>query len=159
MTMEHIILAALAENRAIGKDGELPWDIPEEFAHFQRLIRGKTVLLGRRTLANVQGRAGRYLVLSRTLVQPGDGSYRVFPSMDEALAYCAALGIGEVYNVGGTEVYREALERGLATRMILSNVQGSYEADTFFPEWGRDGWRETGREQHDGFEIVTYRKA
>jgi dihydrofolate reductase len=125
------IIAAMAENRVIGRQGAIPWDIPEDRRRFRELTMGHTVIMGRKTFESIghplPGRTT--IILTR---QPGfrtDGCI-VVNGLAEALA--AAAGCGEAYICGGGELYREALP--LADRICLTIVPGNPGGDAFFPD-------------------------
>jgi dihydrofolate reductase len=124
------IIAAMAENRVIGRDGAIPWDIPADLQRFRDLTMGHPVVMGRKTFAAI-GRPlpGREnIILTR---QPGyraEGC-RVAPSLEEALAACT--GADEVFICGGEDIYRQALP--LADRIYLTVIHRECAGDTFFP--------------------------
>lgn len=139
------LIAALDRNRAIGRDGGMPWHLPDDLARFKRLTLGKSVLMGRRTALSI-GRAlpgRRNLVLSRR----GDAPYaaqETVRSLDEAIDAAAA---AELLVIGGGEIYALALPR--ATRLYLTEIHISApDADTWFPAFDRAQWREVAREAH-----------
>jgi dihydrofolate reductase len=135
------LIAAMARNRAIGFDGGMPWHLPAELKHFKASTMGKPIVMGRKTWESI-GRAlpGRQnIVVTRKRAYQAEGC-TVVPSFDEAME--AALG-EEVMIIGGGQLYRQALP--LANRMILTLVDCAPEADTWFPEWNKDQWREISR--------------
>lgn len=139
------IIAAIADNGVIGKDGHLPWRLPDDLRHFKSITMGKPILMGRRTWESL-GRPlpGREnLVLSRHAIEAPPG-VRVYSSLTDALAACA--GIEEVLVIGGAAVYAEALP--LAQRLYLTEVHASVPGDAFFPPWDRSAWREMERIAH-----------
>ena len=139
------LIAALDRNRAIGRDGAMPWHLPDDLRRFKTLTVGRLVLMGRKTaLAIARALPGRpNLVLTRGDVAPFAGQV-VVHSLDEAIAQA---GDGELCVIGGGEVYALALPR--ATRMHLTEVDAvTAGADTFFPDFDRDDWRATSREHH-----------
>ncbi|MGE9291681.1 MAG: dihydrofolate reductase [Puniceicoccales bacterium] len=124
-----IAVAAMAENRVIGRDGQLPWHLPGDLKFFKQLTIGGTVLMGRKTFESI-GRPlpkRRNLVLSRSGIQvPG---VEVFASVEEMLP---SLPAGEsVFVIGGAEIYRQTLD--LWTEVYLTRVKQVVEGDTFFP--------------------------
>lgn len=132
------IIAALAENRVIGREGALPWHLPADLAHFRAVTSGHPLIVGRRTWESI-GRPlpGRTLiVVSR---QPGyraDGCL-VAGDLESALQLAAAApGGDEVFVAGGAELYRQALP--LADRLLLTLVPGSPAGDRFFPQLPAD---------------------
>lgn len=135
------LIAAMARNRAIGFDGGMPWHLPAELKHFKASTMGKPIVMGRKTWESI-GRAlpGRQnIVVTRKRAYQAEGC-TVVPSFDQAME--AAVG-EEVMIIGGGQLYRQALP--LADRMLLTLVDCEPEADTWFPEWNKDEWREISR--------------
>jgi dihydrofolate reductase len=131
------LIAAVAANRTIGKDGQLPWHLPADLRHFRRLTWGHPVIMGRRTFESMgkplPGRAN--IVVTRgEFHHPG---VQVARSVEEALQLAAD--DGEVFVAGGAEVYRAALP--LADRLYLTEIDRDFAGDTFFPDFDKDGWR------------------
>jgi dihydrofolate reductase len=126
------IIAALAENRVIGRNGAIPWDIPEDRRRFRELTMGHPVIMGRKTFEAIgQPLPGRKnIVLTRQAGYRPDGCL-VAHDLAAALAACA--GSDEVFICGGGEIYREALP--LAERLYLTRIPRKVEGDTFFPEF------------------------
>ncbi len=140
-----VLLAALDRRRAIGRDGAMPWHLPDDLKRFKARTWGLPVLLGRKT-ARAIGRKlpGREnLVLSRATEAPYAGQ-RVVHSLDEAVD--CARGKALVV-IGGGEVYALTLPR--ATHLWLTWVDTETpDADTFFPAFDPREWRETARTHH-----------
>ena len=147
------IVAAVARNGVIGAGGELPWRIPGDLRRFRRLTLGGTVVMGRRTFDSI-GKAldgRRNIVVTRRADFSAPGAERA-DSLQSALALARENG-GEsrgIFIIGGGEVYAEALRLGLAERMILTEVDGEFAGDVFFPPFSRDEWREESRERGEG---------
>jgi dihydrofolate reductase len=129
------IIVACSENRVIGKDGGLPWKIPEDSKFLRRMIKGGIVIEGRRCYEEIgKAFAGTTtLVLSRNPeFNPPDAE--VFPDLDSALARAQALDHpGPIWIGGGQAVYEEALTK--SDRLYVTVVHAKVEGDTFFPEW------------------------
>lgn len=139
------LIAALDRNHAIGRDGAMPWHLPDDLKRFKALTLGKPVLMGRKTALAI-GRAllGRAnLVLTRGDRAPFEGQ-NVVRSLDEALAL--ARDAGELAVIGGGEVYALALPR--ATHLHLTWVDACVDADAFFPRFDEHEWIETARTRH-----------
>ena len=154
------LVAALDENFAIGRKGQLPWHLPDDLRRFKQLTLGKHVLMGYNTALSV-GRAlpGRdNLVLSRRHAAPFPGQTTV-RSLEEAQALAGGTGL---MVVGGSEVYASALP--LARRMYLTWVNAAVDgADAFFPGIHFSEWTELSRAHHApdaqhyyGFDMVEY---
>ena len=154
-----VLVAALARNRAIGRDNALPWHISADLKRFKALTLGKPVLMGRKTYQSI-GRAlpGRdNLVLTRESSFEGTG-VQVFRALDEALA---SVSQAELMVIGGGEIYAQAIPR--ATRMHLTLVDAEVEGDVFFPPFDARCWRVERHEEHPaggdgtpGFGFVDY---
>lgn len=139
------LIVAMAKNRVIGKDNQMPWHLPADFAYFKKVTLGHPVIMGRKTFESI-GRAlpgRRNLVVSRNSAFHADG-IEVVPSLDDALNKCAR---DEAFVIGGATLYAEAIPR--ASRIFLTEVDASPDGETFFPPLDRDEWRETSRERRE----------
>ena len=144
--MHIVIIAAMAENRVIGKDNSLPWRLPEDLRHFRRLTIGKPIVMGRRTYESLgkplPGR--RNIVVTADRHYPADGC-AVVHSLEQALEETADA--PEVMIIGGATLYAQALPR--ACRMHLTLVHRAFSGDVSFPEFDPSEWREVEREDHE----------
>ena len=136
------IIAAMAANRVIGIDNRLPWRLPEDLQHFKRLTLGHHVIMGRKTWESLPGKLpGRpHVVITRDPGYRAEGAL-VAHSLEEAVA--AAGDDGEIFFIGGENLYRQAL--ALADRIYLTEIQQDFEGDAHFPKFDRGIWRETAR--------------
>jgi dihydrofolate reductase len=124
------IIAAVADNRVIGRGGAIPWDIPADRRRFRELTMGHTVIMGRKTFESI-GRplAGRTnIILSRNEAFRADGC-SVAGSLEDALLACP--GADEVIICGGEGLYRQAIP--LAAKIFLTVVHQDCDGDAFFP--------------------------
>lgn len=141
---ECVLIAALARNGTIGRDGQLPWRLPEDLKRFKRLTVGKAVLMGRKTWDSL-GRAlpdrANWVLTRDRAFQPSGA--RVFHTLDDALAADAG---SALIVIGGAELYRQTL--AIATRLELTLVHADVDGDAFFPRYERSEWREVFREDH-----------
>ncbi|MFB6146049.1 MAG: dihydrofolate reductase [Candidatus Nanohaloarchaea archaeon] len=155
--MEKVIIAAMDENRVIGKDNDIPWHFPEDLKHFKETTMGHTVLMGRSTYESLPdsfrplpGR--KNIVLTRSGFQPEDESVHVANSLEEA--YRTAEEIGEkLFIIGGASIYGQTLED--VDKMIITEVHDSFEGYTYFPEF-REDWNEVEREDREELSFVVY---
>ena len=149
------IIAAVAANRAIGKDNKLLYWLPDDLKRFKALTTGHTIIMGRRTFESLPKGAlpnRRNIVLSRSTAEfAGCDTY---PSLEEALA---SVKEGEdVYIIGGASVYEQAMK--VADRLCLTEIDDTPEAaDAFFPPY--DGWQLESREWHEPDERHAHRFA
>jgi len=134
---EVVLVAAMARNRVIGRDGTMPWHLPADLGHFKAITLGHPVVMGRRTFESIgrplSGR--RNIVISRS--QPRlPGGMILAGSLDEALA---TAGGESVMVIGGGEIYRHAIVR--ADRMELTLIDAVIDGDVRFPSWSDDDWQ------------------
>lgn len=134
------IVAAVAANGAIGRDGQLPWHLPDDLRHFKALTMGHPVIMGRRTYESV-GRPlpGRLtIVISHSLANPPHQEVKLANSLEAAIALAAQATPGPAYVVGGAEIYRLALPR--VSTMHLTELDEPVDGDTYFPMFDRCAW-------------------
>lgn len=148
--MEKVIIVAIADNYAIGRDNALLWHISEDLKFFKRTTSGCPVIMGRRTFESI----GRPLpkrtniVISRGFDAPE--GVRVVPSLEEAYAMAseaaAASEVGRCFIMGGGQIYSQALDD--ADRLIITHVHTVIEnADTFFPVIDPAVWKVASRSE------------
>ncbi|HEX2789787.1 MAG TPA: dihydrofolate reductase [Steroidobacteraceae bacterium] len=134
------LVVAMAENGVIGRDGALPWHLPDDLKYFKVVTFGKPVLMGRRTFESIgkplPGR--RNLVMSRATPASAAGVEYVH-SVGQARAMAA--GAAELCVIGGAEVFALALP--LATRIYLTRVHAVVAGDVYFPLRDFPGWRQS----------------
>ena len=139
------LIAAVARNRAIGKDNQLLWHLPEDMKHFRETTRGKPVVMGRKTWEALPEKF-RPLPGRQNIVVSRDPAYKAHGadlagSLEGALALAG--GAEEVFVIGGEQLYRAALP--FAARLYLTEVELEPEADAFFPELNPAVWQEVER--------------
>lgn len=136
------LIAAMAENRVIGRDNAIPWHLPDDLKRFREITMGHTVIMGRKTFESI----GKPLAGRKNLIITTNPDYRaegciVAHSLRDALVKCADS--GEAFICGGGEIFREALP--LASRIYLTVVHDEFDGDTYFPDIPEDFcevWRE-----------------
>ena len=141
------IIAAVAQNLAIGYQNKLLYWLPNDLKRFKALTTGHTIIMGRRTFESLPKGAlpnRRNVVLTHSQATfPGA---ETFPSLEAALASCAQ--DEEVYIIGGASVYKEALP--LANRLCLTEIADTpTQADAFFPRFSEEEWVIAEKEEHD----------
>ena len=142
---ELILIAAVGEGNELGKDGELPWHLPDDFKYFKATTTGHPMIMGRKTFDTFPRPLPnrKHLIITRdTAYSVPHESCEVVHSLDAALR--AASENEKVFVIGGGEIYRQALP--LATRIELRRVHGTFEADTFFPEIDFRQWKAVATE-------------
>ena len=157
------LIAAAAENNALGKDNQMIWRLPDDFKRFKQLTTGHHIIMGRKTLESMNGPLPNRtnIVITRQKDYTHEGCI-IVNSLDEALA--ASPQNEEVFVIGGGEIYRQSIAK--ADKIELTRVLGiSPEADAYFPEINPDEWNLTesvfhGKDEKHSLEFVyeTYLK-
>lgn len=130
------IICAIAENRAIGKNNDLLWHIPEDFKHFKEKTMGHAIVMGQKTYESI----GKPLPNRTTIVLSNDPAVNIegvimARTFDEVFAKAREIEKEEIFICGGGSVYAQTID--LADKLYLTVVKGNFEADVFFPEYGQ----------------------
>ena len=154
------LIAAVARDGTIGADNSIPWRIPGEQKYFRSVTTGHPIIMGRRTHESI----GRALPDRRNIVVTRNPDYRaegceVFASLERALAACR--GAGEVFVIGGGELYRESLP--IADRLYLTEIDADFAGDTRFPDFDRTRWKAISRQRQQsengwGYDYAVYHR-
>ena len=143
------LIVAMAENRVIGRDGDMPWHLPEDLKFFKKMTLGKPVIMGRKTYESI----GRSLPKRPNIVITRDTNFsaqgvHVVGSVPEALELAHTFGetgADEIMVIGGGQIYAEALK--FAQRVYLTEIHATIDGDTTFPDLPLDQWQEQSREK------------
>ena len=158
----HLIYAR-SRNNVIGVNGDLPWHLPEDLAHFKRTTLGQAVIMGRVTWQSIPqkfrplpGRSN--VVVSRQLDFSAPGA-QVVNSLQAALALFPA--DETVWLIGGAQLYAQAMP--LAQQLVITEIDADYPGDAFAPSWHQAEWKETQRTTHTsaqglGYSLVTLQR-
>lgn len=169
------IIVAIDKNRAIGKQGKLPWRLSADLANFKRLTSGHPIIMGRKTFDSI-GRPlpkRHNIVVTRDLSWwfKSDESFYTISSLDKAIEFSKTLLSGqksdvhdEIFIIGGGEIYKQTI--GLADKLYVTEVDAEIsEADIFFPDIDKSIWKEVKRESFPpnekneyGYSFVVYDK-
>ena len=160
--MELGLIYAHARNGVIGKDGILPWHLPEDLAHFKRTTMGQPVIMGRKTWDSLPPRfrplpGRKNVVVTRDANWQAAGAERA-GSLEEAIAHCQGADIAWI--TGGAEIFRQAIPH--AHLAVVTEIEADYEGDVHAPSLGAE-WVETMRERHVSstgiaYSFVTFRR-
>ncbi|XP_043225628.1 putative dihydrofolate reductase isoform X2 [Amphibalanus amphitrite] len=149
------IVAAMASNRGIGCNGDLPWRLKKEFKHFTSLIRRlddpskkNAVILGRKTWESVpatsrpiKGKINVIVTSQADYTASGEDVY-VAHSLEEAMTLLSSPPLSDtvetVWNLGGSYIYKEAIDKKLVDKMYLTRIRKEFDADVFFPLYSDD---------------------
>jgi len=139
------IIAAIAENNALGKDNDLIWHLPADLKRFKKVTSGHYILMGRNTFESI----GKPLpnrtsvIITRNTNYFKDGCL-IANSLEDALEL--SVDEEEIFIIGGAQIYKYAIENNLADKLDITIVHESFEADVFFPEIDTKIWKEVARE-------------
>ncbi len=155
------MIYAHAHKRVIGKEGVMPWHLPEDLAHFKQVTLGCPVIMGRKTWESLPPRfrplpGRKNIVITRQADWAAEGAVRA-ASLPDAMALSGDA--PQAWITGGAEIYRLALP--LADTVEVTEIDAEFEGDAFAPQLDA-GWEEVGREHHQSksgvnFAFVTYR--
>ncbi|MCP5324755.1 MAG: type 3 dihydrofolate reductase [Oceanospirillaceae bacterium] len=157
--MKICLIAALAQNRVVGINNQLPWHLPEDLKYFRRTTTGKTVIMGRKTYESI----GRPLPNRSNIVVSANPECKiehaqVVNSLQAALELAENIslinGVDEIMVIGGATLYAAALP--MADRLYLTHVHADVEGDAYFPEVDFSAWREVAREDFAASENNPY---
>ena len=146
------MIAAMADNRIIGKDNQMPWHLPADFAWFKRCTMGKPVVMGRKAYESI-GRPlpGRFnIVISRDASLTIEGVTTV-TSIENALDVVGE--VDEVMIIGGGAIYAACLP--MANKLYVTHIEAEIDGDTQFPDWGSE-FKETYSEAYQADEKNAY---
>ena len=158
------IIAAVADNYAIGKSNNLPWHLPADLKHFRQLTTGHAVVMGKRTFESLPNGPlpdRKNIVLTSILSEGVNQGYFEADSLEDAIYLCERE--DQVFIIGGATVYKQSIDK--VNSMYITWVHHEFLADTFFPEISFDEWEEVSREDYDAddknpysYSFVEYRR-
>lgn len=160
--MNITMVAAAAENNALGKNNELVWHLPDDFKRFKAITSHHHIIMGRKTFESFPKLLPNrtHIVITRQKDYERENVV-VVHSLEEAIKHCA--GQQDVFIIGGGEIYLQALS--FADKIELTRVHESFEADAFFPEIDESKWELTHSDYHPkddrhkfDFTYLTYSK-
>ncbi len=135
---ELIIIAAAGVNNALGINNDLPWHLPDDFKRFKDLTTGHKIIMGRKTLESFPKPLPKreHIVITRDTNYTPKFPCTVVHTLEEAIALTKE--DPSAFIIGGGEIYAQAME--VATKIELTRIHASFEADTFFPEIDSEQW-------------------
>lgn len=151
---EIVIIAAAAENNALGINNDLPWHLPSDFKRFKALTTGHKIIMGRKTLESFPKALPNreHVVVSRDRNYQPKFPCTLFHSLEDAIAYVKNEPVSFI--IGGGQIYKQAM--ALATKIELTRVHTEVEADTFFPDIDLNQWELIHEEYHSKDERHSY---
>lgn len=164
--MKISLISAVAQNGVIGRDNDMPWHLPDDFAFFKRKTSHHPIIMGRKSLEAL----GKPLPNRTNIVLTRNQDFRaenvtVMHTLDDAIdvAIAAPRKTDEIFVIGGAEIYAMALP--IATTLYLTEIHQSYDGDTYFPSFNKNEWKEISRHPHPAderhavsFDFVEYER-
>lgn len=156
------MIAAAAQNDALGKDNDLVWHLPDDFKRFKRLTSGHYIIMGRKTFESFPKLLPdrTHVIITRNKEYKPENTI-VVHSMEEAIRVSKL--DEQPFIIGGGEIYKMGMES--ADRIELTRVHGEFKADTFFPEIDEEEWKLVNEQFHEkdekhkySFSYLTYER-
>ncbi|WP_177732013.1 dihydrofolate reductase [Flavobacterium inviolabile] len=157
------LIAAVAENNALGKDNQMIWHLPDDFKRFRQLTTGHYIIMGRKTFESLPKLLPNrtHVIISRQSDYQTPEGCIVVNALNAAIEACPEQ--EDVFIIGGGEIYKQAI--AIADKIELTKVFTSPEADAFFPEIDPNEWQLVFEEFHSkdekhafDFSFLTYLK-
>ncbi|MEM6358462.1 MAG: dihydrofolate reductase [Bacteroidota bacterium] len=165
--MKISMIAAVAENRVIGKDNDLVWSLPDDMKFFMRTTSGHPVIMGRKNYESIPDKFRplpnrKNIVITRQSDYKAEGAF-VVNSLEKAIASAKEENPNEIFLIGGGQIYEMGLE--VADVMYITEIHHEFEGDAFFPKYDKSAWEQVQRVPHTkdeshafSFDFVTYLK-
>lgn len=146
--MKLSLIVAASENNVIGKDGDLPWNLPDDLQYFKNTTKGYPIIMGRKNFESI----GRVLPGRKNIIITRQSNYAVegcdvVHSLEDAITIASATNAAdEVFIIGGGEIYKQALP--LVDTVYVTRVHAEIDGDVFFPKLGEQ-WQQVSAEHHE----------
>jgi dihydrofolate reductase len=144
------LIAALSQNRVIGKNNDLPWHLPDDMKYFMQTTSGHHVIMGRKNYDSIPekfrplpNRTNIVVTRQKHFAAP---NCMVTNSIEEALAIARNNQETEAFIIGGSEIYNQGF--AMADRLYLTEIHATIEGDTYFPAFDKSQWKEVSRKHH-----------
>lgn len=150
------IIAAVADNYAIGKNNKLLWHMPVDLKHFKKMTTGHAVVMGKRTFESLPNGPlpNRKNVVLTSIAEGNFDKYYEAVSLRDALYLCDKEEF--VYVIGGASVFKQAMTFPGVDTMYITWIHGEFAADAFFPEFSEEDWELVSSERHEADEKNPY---
>lgn len=152
------VIVAMAHNRVIGLNNQMPWHLPADLAWFKKNTLNKPVIMGRKTFESI-GRPlpNRHNIVISRQIEPSDNkisNVSWVKSIDEAISLAQAQQPDEVFIIGGGNIYQQVLP--LIDRLYLTHIDAELQGDTYFPDYLSEQWQVIYQEDHQADEKNSY---
>ncbi|MEM7109660.1 MAG: dihydrofolate reductase [Bacteroidota bacterium] len=165
--MKISMIAAVAKNRVIGKDNDLVWNLPDDMKFFMRTTSGNPVIMGRKNYESIPAKyrplpKRKNIIITRQPNYAAEGAF-VVHSLEAAIVLAQEDSPEETFIIGGGQIYEMGLD--VADTLYITEIDGTFDGDTFFPHYDPSEWKEVKRIPHPtddrhaySFDFVTYER-
>jgi dihydrofolate reductase len=155
--LEKIIIAAVAKNNIIGKNGQIPWHSKEELKHFKNTTMSYPIIMGRKTFESIgkplKGRENIVITRNEELKKTFK-ELAVFDSLKRAYEYCEKKNFDKIFIIGGGKIYSEAIND--VDKLIITFMNLDVEGDTYFPQIDENIWKITEKIDFEEFSVKKF---
>ena len=158
--MKKKIIAAVAKNNVIGKNGIMPWHSKEDLKHFKETTMSHPLIMGRKTFQSMggkplKGRLNIILTRDENFSIP-EGDVKTFAEINDAYNYCESENYKTVFVIGGGKIYKQEINN--MDELQISEMKVEVEGDTYFPEIDKNIWTVAEEKEYSEFVLKIYRK-
>ena len=161
------LIAALTKNRVIGRNNDLPWNLPDDMKYFMQTTKGHPVIMGRKNYESIPEKFRPLPNRTNIIITRQPDFYAsgciISHSLSEAISAAAKLQQDEIFLIGGSQIYKEGI--ALCTKMYLTEIEAVLEGDVFFPEIKMQEWKAVSKRNHEAdsrhiysFDFVVYER-
>lgn len=156
---EVIIIAAVARNGVIGKEGKLPWNLKDDLERFKALTLNHTIIMGRKTFESLPIKPlpkRKNIVITSKKIEGYDGKIESFKTLIDAINHAKKSEDDKIFLIGGQSIYKEGLN--FADSLDLTELKDDYEGDTYFPEFKKSEWKLIKSDEKEKYSFNQYSK-
>jgi dihydrofolate reductase len=151
------IIVAISKNQVIGKNNQLIWHLPKDMKFFMDTTMDTVVIMGRKNYESIPKKY-RPLKNRKNVIITRNKSYKaegctIVNSIDESLKVVNNIENKKIFVIGGGEIYKKFLEKGLIDRMYITHIDQYFDGDTFFPEVNYESWKSYEILEHSKDEV------
>ena len=151
------IIVAISKNQVIGKNNQLIWHLPKDMKFFMDTTMDTVVIMGRKNYESIPKKYRplknrKNIIITRNKTYKAEGC-TIVNSIDESLKVVNNIENKEIFVIGGGEIYKKFLEKGLIDRMYITHIDQYFDGDTFFPEVNYESWKSSEILHHSKDEV------
>lgn len=164
------VIVALDKNYLIGKDNQIPWNVPEDLTLFKEKTTGNFIIMGRKTFESI----GRPLpnrvniIISNTMENDFDfqeltfeellNKIVIFHSIEEGISFCKKFSKKDIFIIGGAKIYQEVISKNIFDKLCISHIEGNFKGDIYFPKINFEDYKNIFEKKYKGFTYREYTK-